>query len=193
MVTDLGYKIFLMFATINIGGMATFSLYVPRLLYSPSFCSSKYARAVLTGSFRRAIPETKGRSLEEMDIIFGSVSADQRQADIARQERGGSRIYSCSRRKADADPLLPLFIALIQPSSTISTRRRPSGRSSRRSKARSTPFSPLSPSSSLLLVLDILLPTPEVRYSLCAATHRVITPDASLIPYHPTALRTPSS
>ncbi|KAI9060694.1 general substrate transporter [Trametes sanguinea] len=60
MVTDLGYKIFLMFATINIGGMATFSL---------------------------AIPETKGRSLEEMDIIFGSVSADQRQADIARQER----------------------------------------------------------------------------------------------------------
>ncbi|KAI0363814.1 general substrate transporter [Pilatotrama ljubarskyi] len=60
MVTDLGYKIFLMFATINIGGMATFAL---------------------------LIPETKGRSLEEMDVIFGSVSADQRRADIARQER----------------------------------------------------------------------------------------------------------
>ena len=26
--TDLGYKLFLMFATINIGGMAVFSLYV---------------------------------------------------------------------------------------------------------------------------------------------------------------------
>ena len=37
LVTDLGYKIFLMFATINIGGMGTFAL---------------------------LIPETKGRSLE---------------------------------------------------------------------------------------------------------------------------------
>ncbi|KAI0738375.1 general substrate transporter [Daedaleopsis nitida] len=60
LVSALGYKIFLMFATINIGAMATFSL---------------------------LIPETKGRSLEEMDVIFGSVSADQRRADIARQER----------------------------------------------------------------------------------------------------------
>jgi len=60
LVTVLGYKIFLMFATINIGGMAVFTL---------------------------LIPETKGRSLEEMDIIFGSVKADQRQADIAAQER----------------------------------------------------------------------------------------------------------
>lgn len=32
LVTDLGYKIFLMFATINIGGMATFALYVFVLL-----------------------------------------------------------------------------------------------------------------------------------------------------------------
>ena len=63
LVTDLGYKIFLMFATINIGGMAVFAL---------------------------LIPETKGRSLEEMDIIFGAVSADKRQADIARQEQGAS-------------------------------------------------------------------------------------------------------
>ncbi|KAI0699622.1 general substrate transporter [Cerioporus squamosus] len=58
--TDLGYKLFLMFATINIGGMAVFSL---------------------------LIPETKGRSLEEMDIIFGSVTEDKRRADIAAQER----------------------------------------------------------------------------------------------------------
>lgn len=49
-----------------------------------------------------------------MDIIFGSVSADQRQADIARQERGGSRIYSSPRRNADADP----SFAFVRPSST---------------------------------------------------------------------------
>ena len=61
LVDDLGYKLFLMFGAINIAGMGTFSL---------------------------LIPETKGRSLEEMDIIFGSVQADQRQADIAKQERG---------------------------------------------------------------------------------------------------------
>ncbi|THG95570.1 hypothetical protein EW026_g6108 [Hermanssonia centrifuga] len=60
MVTALGYKIFLMFATINIGGMAIFSL---------------------------LIPETMGRSLEEMDIIFGSVNAEQRLADIRKEER----------------------------------------------------------------------------------------------------------
>ncbi|TFK45780.1 general substrate transporter [Heliocybe sulcata] len=60
LVTDLGYKIFLMFATINIAGMAVFSL---------------------------LIPETKGRSLEEMDIIFGTVSAAKRREDIERQER----------------------------------------------------------------------------------------------------------
>ncbi|KAL6298145.1 general substrate transporter [Sparassis latifolia] len=60
LVTNLGYKIFLMFATINIGGMAVFSL---------------------------VIPETKGRSLEEMDVIFGTVTADQRKSDIKKQER----------------------------------------------------------------------------------------------------------
>ncbi|KAJ8490166.1 hypothetical protein ONZ45_g5181 [Pleurotus djamor] len=59
-LSALGYKIFFMFATINIGGMAVFSL---------------------------LIPETKGRSLEDMDVIFGSVSAEQRQAAINRQER----------------------------------------------------------------------------------------------------------
>ena len=61
LVDDLGYKLFLMFGAINIAGMGTFSL---------------------------LIPETKGRSLEEMDIIFGAVQADQRNADIAKQERG---------------------------------------------------------------------------------------------------------
>ncbi|KAG8902014.1 hypothetical protein FRB99_004863 [Tulasnella sp. 403] len=59
MVTHLGYKIFLTFATINILGMATFSYF---------------------------IPETKGRSLEEMDIIFGAITADQRARDIRKAE-----------------------------------------------------------------------------------------------------------
>ncbi|CAA7266660.1 unnamed protein product [Cyclocybe aegerita] len=60
LVTALGYKLFLMFASINIGGMGLFSL---------------------------LIPETKGRSLEEMDIIFGSISKEQRQADIEKRTR----------------------------------------------------------------------------------------------------------
>jgi len=49
-----------MFATINILGMAVFSWF---------------------------LPETKGRSLEDMDIIFGAISADQRQADILKHEK----------------------------------------------------------------------------------------------------------
>ena len=36
----------------------------------------------------RLIPETKGRSLEEMDVIFGSISAEQRQVDIDKREQG---------------------------------------------------------------------------------------------------------
>lgn len=31
------------------------------------------------------LPETKGRSLEEMDIVFGSVTREEREADIAKQ------------------------------------------------------------------------------------------------------------
>jgi hypothetical protein len=58
--TAIGYKIFLMFATINIGAMGLFSL---------------------------LIPETKGRSLEEMDVIFGAVTAAERQAYIDKQEK----------------------------------------------------------------------------------------------------------
>ncbi|KAJ6590247.1 general substrate transporter [Mycena sp. CBHHK59/15] len=60
MVTNLGYKLFLMFGTINIAGMGLFSL---------------------------LIPETKGRSLEDMDVIFGTVSKEHRDADIAKQEQ----------------------------------------------------------------------------------------------------------
>jgi len=38
--------------------------------------------------FYSVVPETKGRSLEEMDVIFGSISQEQRQADINKQEKG---------------------------------------------------------------------------------------------------------
>jgi hypothetical protein len=31
------------------------------------------------------LPETKGRSLEDMDIIFGAITQEQRDADIARR------------------------------------------------------------------------------------------------------------
>ncbi|CCM06396.1 uncharacterized protein FIBRA_08655 [Fibroporia radiculosa] len=76
LVTDLGYKIFLMFATINIGGMAVFSL---------------------------LIPETKGRSLEEMDVIFGSVQADQREADIRKREKAFDQGVSESKSVRSED------------------------------------------------------------------------------------------
>ena len=61
MITNLGYKIFIMFATVNVGAMATFSL---------------------------LIPETKGKSLEEMDIIFGAIAQDERQAYIDQRQKG---------------------------------------------------------------------------------------------------------
>jgi len=38
----------------------------------------------------RIIPETKGRSLEEMDVIFGSITQEERQAGIDKRERGKS-------------------------------------------------------------------------------------------------------
>lgn len=59
-----------MFATVNIGAMGTFSL---------------------------LIPETKGRSLEEMDVIFGAVSAEKRRADIAAQESTSAPLAFCFR------------------------------------------------------------------------------------------------
>ena len=57
-ITTLGWKIFIMYAAVDIGAMVPFSL---------------------------IIPETKGRSLEEMDVIFGAVSAETRQQDIEKQ------------------------------------------------------------------------------------------------------------
>jgi len=58
-ISALGWKIFIMYACINVGAMATFSL---------------------------IIPETKGLSLEEMDVIFGAVSAETRQQGIKKHQ-----------------------------------------------------------------------------------------------------------
>jgi len=60
MKTHLGWKLFITFGTINILGMATFAF---------------------------LLPETKGRSLEEMDIIFGAVKQDKRDSDVRRAQR----------------------------------------------------------------------------------------------------------
>ncbi|KAF8151348.1 general substrate transporter [Crassisporium funariophilum] len=70
MITDLKYKIFFQFGTINIVGMGIFSL---------------------------LIPETKGRSLEDMDVIFGSISAEERQANIMKQEKSSFLHYLVRR------------------------------------------------------------------------------------------------
>ncbi|PFH45615.1 hypothetical protein AMATHDRAFT_71376 [Amanita thiersii Skay4041] len=75
MVSDLGWKIFIMFATVNVGAMGTFSL---------------------------LIPETKGKSLEEMDIIFGAVSADERQTYITQTQRALGKHDSPPRRESSS-------------------------------------------------------------------------------------------
>jgi len=60
MKTHLGWKLFITFATINIAGCATFAY---------------------------LLPETKNRSLEEMDIIFGSVKKEVRDADVRKMQK----------------------------------------------------------------------------------------------------------
>ena len=80
-MTKLGWKLFIMFGAINIGAMGTFSL---------------------------LIPETKGLSLEEMDIIFGAVDAETRREGIEKQQAvlagkadGGGSPTSSSNYKAE--------------------------------------------------------------------------------------------
>ncbi|KAF4594331.1 hypothetical protein EYR40_009134 [Pleurotus pulmonarius] len=74
-LTALQYKIFFMFGTINIAGMAVFSL---------------------------LIPETKGRSLEDMDVIFGSVTAAERQEAINRQEKALDHSPDVDSKRSDS-------------------------------------------------------------------------------------------
>jgi len=82
MITNLGYKIFFLFGTINIVGMGIFSLYVGNRHLTYFLSDNSFS----VSSF---IPETKGRSLEDMDIIFGSISAEERQANIEKHEKQG--------------------------------------------------------------------------------------------------------
>ena len=63
-MTNLGWKIFIVYATINVGAMGTFSL---------------------------VVPETKARSLKEMDVIFGAISTETRRWDIERQRANFER------------------------------------------------------------------------------------------------------
>ena len=87
LITNLGYKIFFLFGTINIVGMGIFSLYVR----SPSTLCF-----LMTFSTPSLVPETKGRSLEDMDVIFGSISAEEHEANILKHEKGALLLISFS-------------------------------------------------------------------------------------------------
>ena len=89
---------------INIRG-----LLVSLLVVSP-FHSSLGPDFDLDGSHRRLIHKTKGRSLEEMDVIFGAVQEDKRRADIEKQERGTLTIYDVFLGSAAH---LILFLAVL--------------------------------------------------------------------------------
>lgn len=60
MVSNLGWKLFIVFATINIGGMVPFSY---------------------------LLPETKGKTLEEMDVIFGTIDSSKRKRQVDDETR----------------------------------------------------------------------------------------------------------
>lgn len=76
MVNTLGYKLFFTFGTINILGMAVFAFF---------------------------LPETKGKSLEEMDIIFGSVRAEDRRDHIAREQHVLDHTGQAEHESRDSD------------------------------------------------------------------------------------------
>ncbi|KAN0063601.1 hypothetical protein ACQY0O_004049 [Thecaphora frezii] len=59
MIADMGYKVFFFFGALNIGGFAVFAFF---------------------------LPETKNRSLEEMDVIFGSITQEERDRDRVRAQ-----------------------------------------------------------------------------------------------------------
>ncbi|KAG6829259.1 hypothetical protein H0H92_005139 [Tricholoma furcatifolium] len=66
MISHLGNKIFFLFGTINLAAMTIFAFF---------------------------LPETKGRSLEDMDVIFGAVSAEEHAQHVTSREEarlGGS-------------------------------------------------------------------------------------------------------
>jgi hypothetical protein len=59
-------------------------LFLCESLLSPSFIRNIH---LPSSSLHSLIPETKGRSLEDMDVIFGSVSAEQG-SDVAKATKG---------------------------------------------------------------------------------------------------------
>lgn len=88
-VSNLGWKVFIMFGTINLGGMAVFSFF---------------------------LPETKGKSLEEMDVVFGSISAQEREKNVNRAQDGGLQVSHLF------DPLtFPIYLLTYTPSRTPRT------------------------------------------------------------------------
>ena len=57
-----------------------------RLLVLLSFGFPLYSDHDLDVPHRTLIPKTKGRTLEEKDVIFGAVQEDKRGADIAQHD-----------------------------------------------------------------------------------------------------------
>lgn len=90
MITNLGYKVFFTFASVNIGAMAVFSMYVP-------FTTCDARSSIDTDRHFSMIPETKGRSLEDMDVIFGSVSLEERNRHIDQQEDANDKAAEISK------------------------------------------------------------------------------------------------
>ena len=84
---NLKWKIFVMFATVNIGAMLPFSMYV-RVIFTRSSITNFRGLLLTLLVVPSMLPETKGRSLDEMDIIFGSVRAEDRDAKIRETQRG---------------------------------------------------------------------------------------------------------
>ncbi|PAV16773.1 general substrate transporter [Pyrrhoderma noxium] len=66
LVRALGWKIFVLYGSLNIALLFPFSLW---------------------------IPETKGRGLEEMDVIFGAIPKDQHEAKLAESEQAISNLH----------------------------------------------------------------------------------------------------
>ena len=59
------------------------------------------AAADPSSSCRSIIPETKGISLEEMDVIFGAVSSEAREAFIRKEERALGDVHDVSSQSDD--------------------------------------------------------------------------------------------
>ena len=66
--------------------------------------SAARALIVMHPRFARMIPETKGLSLEEMDIIFGAVSPEAREAFIRKEVRALGDAHEASLSSLEGVP-----------------------------------------------------------------------------------------